>query len=249
VTTDFVARHSCDSPEWYTPTGYVEAARRVMGRIDLDPASHEEANLTVKATTFYTAEDDGLHQPWHGRVFLNPPGGLVPEFWYALMVAWAEGRIDQAIWIGYSLEQLQSLQPRGRFFPSPIEWSICIPRRRIPFVENEAKKAARIEKLTAAGKRANAKSSPSHGNYITYLGGYPSKFVGRVRRLRPRGDPVKPEAPEPSAFVREVQKLHLRQLEARTPEDRDAADHELSHLLRMNAAGRLDEYFANREAI
>ena len=59
--------------------------------------------------------------------------------------------------------------------------------------------------------------------------------------------PRLPTDPEPSAFLREVQKLHLRQLEARTEDERDAADHDLSHLLRMNAAGRLDEYFANRE--
>jgi ParB family chromosome partitioning protein len=175
--TAFAARHSCDSPEWYTPSPFVEAAREVMGGIDLDPASHEEANRTVKATRFYTAEDDGLRQPWKGRVFVNPPGGLVSEFWYALMVAWASDTIEQAIWIGYSLEQLQTLQPQGRIWPSPIELSICIPRRRIAFVENEAKKLARLTKLTAAGKRGNQASSPSHGNYITYLGDQPSKFV------------------------------------------------------------------------
>jgi hypothetical protein len=45
-----------------------------------------------------------------------------------------------------------------------------------------------------------------------------------------------------------VERLHAAQLEAKTPEDRDAADHALSHFLRMNANGRLQEYFANRRA-
>ena len=172
---DFAARHSCDSPEWYTPGAFVEAARRVMGGIDLDPASHEEANATVKAKQFYTEEDDGLAQRWSGRVFVNPPSGLVAQFWGVLMGAWQHGEIEQAIWIGYSLEQLQTLQSLN--FPSPIEHSICIPKRRIAFVENEAKRLARVAKLTAMGKTPNKKSSPSHGNYVTYLGPSPSKFV------------------------------------------------------------------------
>jgi ParB family chromosome partitioning protein len=164
-----------DSPEWYTPAAYVEAARAVMGGIDLDPASHEEANRTVKATRFYSEADDGLSQPWKGRIFLNPPGGLVPDFWRALMAAWRDEVVSQAIWIGYSLEQLQTLQGASIF--SPLDFPMCVTKRRIAFVENEAKRAARTAKLLAAGKVPNAKSSPSHGNYITYLGDQPSKFV------------------------------------------------------------------------
>lgn len=164
--TLFAARHSCDSPEWYTPSPYVEAAREVMGLIDLDPASHAEANLTVKADRFFTAENNGLIQPWYGRgVFLNPPGGLVAEFWRKFIIE----KFDQGIWIGYSLEQLQTLQCIGAVC-SPMDFPICITKKRIAFVENEAKRAARIEKLKALGKNPNAKSSPSHSNYITYIG-------------------------------------------------------------------------------
>lgn len=176
----FAARHSMDSPEWYTPKPFIEAAREVMGAIDLDPASHEEANLIVKAARFYTAEDNGLGLPWRGRIFVNPPGGkdankqsLVPQFWRHLlkeqMTANAEHQRFEAIWIGYSLEQLQTLQSL-RAFKSPIQFPICIPRQRIAFVENEAKKEARISKLILEGKTPNQKSQPSHANYISYIG-------------------------------------------------------------------------------
>lgn len=68
--------------EWYTPSGVIEAARRTMGSIDLDPASCFTANLTVKATTYYTKEDSGLLKEWRGNVWLNPPfsGGFLPCF-------------------------------------------------------------------------------------------------------------------------------------------------------------------------
>lgn len=65
------------SSEWHTPSKYIEAARKVMGSIDLDTASCIEANRTVKATQYYTKEKDGLRHPWHGNVWCNPPYGKV----------------------------------------------------------------------------------------------------------------------------------------------------------------------------
>lgn len=46
--------------EWYTPARFIEMAREFMGSIDLDPASSDIANATVKASKFFAVEDDGL---------------------------------------------------------------------------------------------------------------------------------------------------------------------------------------------
>lgn len=194
----FAGRHTMDSPEWYTPSFIVDGAREVMGDIDLDPASHEEANRIVKARRFFTVEDDGLLQPWRGRILVNPPGGkdpnrgnksLVPLFWSHLLqerdAASMLHEDFEAIWIGYSLEQIQTLQSiRG--IQTPISFPMCVPRQRIAFVENEAKRLARIEKFKAEGKTIK-ENQPSHANYISYIGPNSGQFrrvfekIGAVR--------------------------------------------------------------------
>lgn len=167
-----------DSPDWYTPAPIVEAARDVMGTIDLDPASDAIANEVVRATRYFTEDDRSLKQSWIGNVFLNPPGGLVRPFWRHLMAEVEIKNVTQVIWIGYSLEQLQTLQDKDELdAPTPLLFPMCVPSRRIAFVENDAKRAARIERLQTLGKKANLKSTPSHANYITYLGPYTARFA------------------------------------------------------------------------
>lgn len=68
----FVQNNSGEA-EWYTDAKFIESARKVMGSIDLDPASSAAANETVRATHYFTIEDDGLKQEWTGRIWLNPP--------------------------------------------------------------------------------------------------------------------------------------------------------------------------------
>lgn len=76
-----VANNSCDN-EWYTPEQYIKPFRGMVGKIDLDPASCEEANAVVKAKRFYSIDDDGLRKKWTGSVWLNPPyaAGVVETF-------------------------------------------------------------------------------------------------------------------------------------------------------------------------
>lgn len=85
--------------ERYTPAVYIEKAREVLGAIDLDPASSEYAQKTVRAETYFTVEDDGLAREWHGRVWLNPPyhRELAPKFIDKLVAELAADRVIAAI--------------------------------------------------------------------------------------------------------------------------------------------------------
>jgi hypothetical protein len=62
--------------EYFTPSAIVEAARRVMGSIELDPASCAKANETIRAERFYDEAMDGYNQPWVAQtLWLNHPFG------------------------------------------------------------------------------------------------------------------------------------------------------------------------------
>lgn len=91
-------KHTGD-PESYTPGQYIEAARLVMGEIDLDPASNDLAQETVQALKWYDEENNGLLQPWHGRVFLNPPYSYpsVEYFVLKLLEEYEAARVSAAI--------------------------------------------------------------------------------------------------------------------------------------------------------
>jgi len=90
--------------EWYTPQEFVEKAFAVMGGIDLDPASSDEANQTVKATQYFTESDDGLSKAWCGRVWLNPPYSrdLMPKFCEKLASHVDAGEVSSAILVAHN---------------------------------------------------------------------------------------------------------------------------------------------------
>ena len=62
--------------EWLTPPEILHA----LGPFDLDPCAPIKRPWPT-AADHYTIEDNGLAQPWHGRVFCNPPYGLEAARW------------------------------------------------------------------------------------------------------------------------------------------------------------------------
>lgn len=88
------------SDEWYTPPAVIALVRRVLGTIDLDPASCAYAQKhVVRATVWYDREANGLERAWLGRVFLNPPysSPLVGQFTGKLVEEFDAGRVKEAI--------------------------------------------------------------------------------------------------------------------------------------------------------
>lgn len=133
------AEFSSASPDYGTPLVVADSARVVFNaEIDLDPSSSELFNRVIGARHIYTRQDDGLapHNKWRGNVFANPPGDksgeLVKRFWEKLISQYYERYTTAAIWIGFNINQLQTLQ-QTRLGVSPLDFPICIPNKRIAF--------------------------------------------------------------------------------------------------------------------
>lgn len=160
-----------ESTEWYTPSKYIEAARDVMGSIDLDPASCQRANETVQADhCYYDKADDGLFQEWHGNVWLNPPYGRCPNTHKSSQGIWARavvdryraGEIDQAV-------VLVNASTDCRWFIPLWDYPICFPRGRIKF----------------NSPRGDKPKSPTHGSALVYLGPNTGRFAEVFKQFGP----------------------------------------------------------------
>lgn len=94
-----IASATPDTDKWYTPMCYINSARSVMGSIDVDPASSDDAQARVQATTYFTAENSGLDKEWTGNVFMNPPysRALIKEFTNKMVKEVESGSVHQAV--------------------------------------------------------------------------------------------------------------------------------------------------------
>lgn len=88
---------SSKTDEHNTPEFVTDAARAVMGGIDLDPMSNAIANRTIRAHQIYTKQDDGLQREWLGRIWLNPPFSLADRAVEKLIIGYESGDIFEAI--------------------------------------------------------------------------------------------------------------------------------------------------------
>jgi len=169
---------SHETVEYYTPEIYTNAAREVMGSIDLDPASCWLANNQyVKAERYFSRKDDGLTKVWFGNVWLNPPYSTT------------RGKSSQMIWTDYLIEQYKNGNVKQAvaliksalgyiWYESLVKdcW-ICLAEDRIPFIRHDGKQ----------------KGKAKHGTTFLYLGDYPDKFFlefSKFGRVLPPQDTI-----------------------------------------------------------
>jgi ParB family chromosome partitioning protein len=149
--------------EWYTPIEYIESARKVMGSIDLDPASCEFANKSILAKKIYTIQDSGLTQKWDGNVWLNPPysSDLMTKFIQKVSKSYNDGDIQQAI-------VLTNNATETNWFNSLVEHASAIV-----FIKG------RIKFISTSGKN----NTPLQGQSIVYFGRRNSEFLNEFERF------------------------------------------------------------------
>jgi phage N-6-adenine-methyltransferase len=148
--------------EWYTPESIIESARTVLGAIDLDPASHDEAQKIVKAAAYYTAEDDGLSKGWNGRVWMNPPYSqpLIGQFCDKLCAEILASRIKAAITLTNNATETQWGQSLLQ-----AAAGVCFPDGRIRFWS------------------LKNKAAPLQGQMICYFGFDADKFCAEFCKV------------------------------------------------------------------
>ena len=134
--------------DWNTPARFVESARRVMGSIDLDPATNGLAQETVRAKQFYTAE--GELQPWVGNVFCNPPYDSRINLFAAKLLA-SEG-VQQAVFMSNSKTDTRWWQMLAKQASASASW------------RDESSQTAR-------------RNSPTCGHTFMYFGENKNQFV------------------------------------------------------------------------
>jgi hypothetical protein len=77
-----------ESVEWYTPP---EVFQALGVSFDLDPAAPVGGLPWVPAERSLSRTDDGLIQPWTGRVWLNPPYGRGIALWLDRLALHGDG--------------------------------------------------------------------------------------------------------------------------------------------------------------
>jgi hypothetical protein len=162
LTTPNVPPAELANFEWMTPPYIGDAAEKSFGVFDCDPAAPiDPAHRTVRASIYFTKDNDGLTQQWHGRVWLNPPyrNGLIPRFVRKLCVELKAGRTTEAIMLTNNATETDWFKKAETACAK-----LYFPKHRIRFLKPAG------DKLTQIG-------SPGQGQAIFYFGQNIHRFI------------------------------------------------------------------------
>jgi len=122
--------HNTGENEWYTPVKIIEASKKVLGHIDLDPASTDEANAIIQAESIFTIADNGLEKDWCGNIWMNPPyaSDLIGKFTNKLLEQLSLGNVTSAIVLVNNATETKWFQPMMLMCNA-----ICFPEGRVHF--------------------------------------------------------------------------------------------------------------------
>lgn len=89
---------SSNSEEWYSPQKIISPTLKLLGSIDIDPCSNSTESPNVPAKRHFTINENGLHQEWRGKVYMNPPYGSVIQEWIEKLIhQFEKGNTTEAI--------------------------------------------------------------------------------------------------------------------------------------------------------
>lgn len=132
----FSVHFSSATDNWATPQELFDELDAQHGPFELDVCA---SAANAKCGKFYTAEDDGLSQPWVGKCWMNPPYGRRIGDWMkkayesslcgATVVCLVPARTDTRWWHDYAVKgEVRFLRGRVKFggsknsapFPSAV---------------------------------------------------------------------------------------------------------------------------------
>lgn len=171
------AQHSAKTFDHGSAPASVTFGRDVIGHdFDCDPASSGYWNHhLIKARTFYDVTQNGLdlRNAWFGDMWINPPGTVKDDedqaeviarhggrsmprlFWDRLIYEYNRGAVKSAIWYGFTLAQLRTLQTAPM---APHQFLTLIP-------------ATRLDCLTRGPGNGPPvpQGAPTHDSFITLI--------------------------------------------------------------------------------
>ena len=133
----------------------------MLGDIDLDPASTDDANRVIKAAQIFTTDDNGLVQPWDGRVWMNPPYAqpLISQFCSKLVASVEAGTVSSAIVLANNATETEWFHALGR-----VASAFCFPSGLVRFWHPQKERA-----------------TPLQGQAVIYIGAAPVAFFREFR--------------------------------------------------------------------